>query len=342
MVDARRDVERLLGMGWVGWVGVGVLCALGVAATQIDVRYELMAWITNAFGIGATYGFVGWISRASYFMWAPAFSLMTWLAVLPALHVAGRRWSWVVAWGLLGYVVLWPLLIALGARWSGLIVAPGSVPAWLAPGASAPYRGLLVEMALISAVALGGLVVLTRSRLVGAGCATAVLISLAKYPLDNVWSWWIVNGVALSLSWALWNAAVLVPLYVWAVGERRRARPAWMCACGYDLRGSRRVCPECGRECASWISQFVAWIQRIQRMAEMRRRAARAMAVMRLVKAARLASGSWAGSRMRVRRSATEGPRGPAPERAASWTMAMMRLASKGRRPRLVARERRR
>jgi hypothetical protein len=338
----RERAERLLGMGWVGWVGVGVFCALGVVATQVDVRYAIQSWITETFGVGALYAFTLWISYTSYFAWAPAFSILTLLAVLPALHIAGRRWSWVVGVLLLAYVVAWPLSHATGGPHVGRMIPLSMVPAWVAPGAVGADRAIHVEYALISGAALGVLVILTRSKLVGAGCGVATVLSLLRTPLDDVWYWWIVNGVALSLSWALWHVAVLLPLYVWAVGERRRARPAWMCACGYDLRGSRRVCPECGRECASWISQFVAWIQRIQRMAEMRRRAARAMAVMRLVKAARLASGSWAGSRMRVRRSATEGPRGPAPERAASWTMAMMRLASKGRRPRLVARERRR
>ena len=100
----------------------------------------------------------------------------------------------------------------------------------------------------MSAVPLVALVFLTRSRLVAIGCAVATLLSLIRNPLDEIWFWWIVDGMALTMSWALWYAAILIPLYVWAIRQRRMQRPAWMCAaCGYDLRGSRgNTCPECG------------------------------------------------------------------------------------------------
>lgn len=225
-------------MGWVGWVGVGVFCLLAIAAWRMDVRYEIMAWITGAFGADAMYKFVGWVSQVAYASFSPTVSILTWLAVLPAIHLSGKRWSGIVA-GLIGiFVTTLPLWYVMGgAALSGMV-----------SGSLLSLPAIVIEQAVTAALALAVLVAYSRSKVVAAGCILAMIVSIVRTPLNEIWYWWIVNGIALSLSWALWHVALLVPLYVWAIRERRRGRPAWMCAgCGYDLRGLHgHTCPECG------------------------------------------------------------------------------------------------
>ena len=70
----------------------------GVAAVPwwpgLDVRYELMRWISEVFGDHANYVFVIWLHFLSYWLGAATFSLFTLLALVPALFMAPGRFSW--------------------------------------------------------------------------------------------------------------------------------------------------------------------------------------------------------------------------------------------------------
>ena len=265
----RRPGERgsgrlrpLWGFGRTGWALLPVLLACVALAWLggLGVRYQIMVWITDTFGIGATYGFVLWLIYMAIWVSMPTFSLLTWLAVLPAFHAAPRRFRWVSVGVMAAYAVGWPLSHAIGGPHIGSIVPASWAPVWLAPGGAAGDAQISMEVALIGAVGLAMLVAATRSWIVAVGCGGALLVATARVPLDGLWWWQPQPMLRFGVSFVAWHVLVVGSVWWWAVRARRAWPPEGVCAgCGYDLRGlGGERCPECGEP--SGLVRAVMWL----------------------------------------------------------------------------------
>lgn len=266
--DASRECPRpLVGFGWIGWVSLVVLALAVVLAWRggLGVRYQLMVWVTDLFGPESMFQFVYGLIFTAIWVWGPTFSVMTWLLILPAFHVAPRRIPRVWLGVLLVFGVGWPLSHAFPMAHLSSYVRASWVPSWLGSAASGWRATMTAELALVSLIGVGALAVMTRSKLVGIACVAAFLVSVARPALDSLWYWQAQVLIRVGVSSFLWNAIVLGAMYAWAIRLRLELHPAHACgACGYDLTGlTTGRCPECGEAVAiSRVRRFVREIAR--------------------------------------------------------------------------------
>ncbi len=204
----------------------------GATAAGFDVRYALLSAIDSVLGIDAVMRFVT--------LWLPAhfFALsdtlpgpLTLLYLLPALHIAPGRRPWWLWTSLIVAAIALPVL-----RWLAL--------PWVMRYGAPSYHIAFLELAVVIDVLLiGGLYLLTRSRMV-------LAVSLVATALGCV-----AEGASLSIPYVpvafgwIWHAVLAATLLTWAIKARHYRLPAHLCvSCGYDLTGvAAPVCPECGQ-----------------------------------------------------------------------------------------------
>lgn len=233
--------QRLFGFGPIGWVGVAALLGLvGVVVRGVDVQDVLLVWITNTFGIDATYWFVPrWMGASSMALWSAQFSLLTAALLSVALFLSCRGLPPRV------YLLIW----AMALVWPALT---WELRVWLSSAGMGSGLSRFLVQFLFANVPLIVLALMSRRMWVwvcasvaygiGGGATYGPDLTLAHDPRGSYVFW-------IDAWWIAFNTLILTTLVVWA---RRHWRPwddASLCsACGYELTGlgAGGTCPECG------------------------------------------------------------------------------------------------
>lgn len=247
MSKRERIKDPLIGFGWAGYVGAGVLVVLvSLVVAGVEVRYALMKLILGTLGVDAMILFASRLAFFGFAIFGLAMSVVTGVGILAAFCVAPFRVRPVVQWVVFILCTAWFLVPMLG------------MGVWYQAGLGGSFR-IHQSIGVLGVVLVGAvLLFVTRSKLVGLMWLGAVLLVAVNavcyqitgdelpgtvvlfFPFDFFWF------TSYSLIFQLLTVGSVV---YWAVAERRRVVPEGGCrACGYDLvgLGADAVCPECG------------------------------------------------------------------------------------------------
>ncbi len=129
------------------------------------------------------------------------------------------------------------------AKWTGLVVCVVILAVWAVSTQFAVVRnGQYVSLIIVA----GGLTINTGNILPGpVGWFTGQPMGFdAGFYLPNAGSFG--QGVSVSIPfWLLFTLAAIPTALLWH-RDRRTVKPGCCLTCGYDLRASKKICPECG------------------------------------------------------------------------------------------------
>jgi hypothetical protein len=238
-----KPSKPIWGFGWAGWLLLPVAVWLGwVFYSGYDLRHQILAVITDRFGIQSTYWVViKVVHQQSMMLELPGLGLWGLTYTLAAFHLQRRRNTWIAVAALVVWAVLRPHVLFLS------VVRPGvGPPGWLQGLFTNPEFAVLLCFGAADAALLWGL---TRSWAVAAVTAGATVAATVGCGALESLGGPVARICAIAPPY-VWHATVGTAALVWAVRARRRMWPEGHCqGCGYDLHGiGNAMCPECGAD----------------------------------------------------------------------------------------------
>ncbi len=237
-----RHKREIWGLGVVGWIALSLLLGLiaGVAA-GVDFRFMVLEFITETFGIDATFIVVArWMPWAWFAILGPEYSLLTAIYLTLALFLSGQKtpiWVYACVWG---FGLFWPQLTFEAAQYELSLTGDR-----------------LLALSLMQPLPFIAFAIMARRwpAWLAVGVLASCNLGLIYIREFTLWQPQIPSVVIWFDAWVVaFHMALVATLIWWVRASSRGLEGERPCAkCGYELAGlsSGLVCPECGEAISS-------------------------------------------------------------------------------------------